>query len=283
MITYFNGAFMPKERVCLSPDDRGFLFGDGIYEVVASYGGTLFRMADHVARMRRGLREVRIDFPDVDGFGAVCARLIRENGLADKNATVYLQVTRGAAPRKHRFPAPPVPATVYACASEFQLHEAEQEKGIKVILVPDIRWTRCDIKCVALLPNVLAQQRAVDEGAAEALFVRDGAVMEGTHSGFAAVMKGELLTAPESNYILGSITREVTLALCEKEGVPVREFPVLEEHLREVDELMILGTTTEITPVVQVGEWRVGDGRPGPITRQLQKAFRRMVAELDAV
>jgi len=280
MTCYFNGEYLPKDQIRISPDDRGFLFGDGIYEVVASYRGKLFRMPDHVARMKRGLTEARIRFDNVEGFEEVCRKLIETNALGAKDATVYIQVTRGVAPRKHRFPPPETTPTVYAFAAEFRRNEEQQEQGIKVILVPDIRWTRCDIKCTALLPNVLENQRAVDEGAAEALFVRDGAVMEGTHAGFAAVKDGELVTAPESNYILGSITREVTLELCAQLSIPVREFPVIEEHLKTVDELMIVGTTTEITPVVHVNDWHVRDGAPGPVTRKLQRAFRELVDAL---
>lgn len=279
MIAYYNGEFLPKEKICISPDDRGFLFADGIYEVVCCYRGAFFRMAEHMVRLRRGLSELKLHFQDTDALPGIFQELIAQNGLSDVCATVYLQITRGAAPRKHRFPDSNIPPTVYATASEFVPHTEEQENGIRVILVPETRWARCDIKSVSLLPNVLAHQRAVEAGAEEALLVRDGAVTEGTHSAFAAVCGGEFVTAPVSNYILGSVTRLAVVELCTTIGVPVREFPVMEKDLREADELMIMGTTTEITPIVQVETWHVGNGKPGPVTRRLQEAFRQMVGE----
>ena len=278
MIAYYKGVFLPKDEVCISPDDRGFLFADGIYEVVCCYRGAFFRMAEHMVRLRRGLIEVILHFDGTEARRGIFQELIERNGLSDGCATVYLQITRGVASRKHRFPdASVVTPTVYATASEFIPHTEEQENGIRVILVPETRWARCDIKSVSLLPNVLAHQRAVEAGAAEALLVRDGAVTEGTHSAFAAVYDGEFVTAPVSNYILGSVTRLAVVELCATIGVPVREFPVMEKDLREADELMIMGTTTEITPIVQVETWNVGGGKPGPVTRRLQEAFRKMV------
>jgi D-alanine transaminase len=149
---------------------------------------------------------------------------------------------------------------------------------VSIILVPDIRWTRCDIKALALLPNVLASQEAKERGAEEAVFVRDGVITEGAHTNVCAVLDGQLVTHPLTNYILPGITRRVVLELCAELGIPYREAPMGEEELRTASEAMILGTTTEIMPVVQVGGQPVGDGQPGPVTRQLQAAFRARVA-----
>jgi D-alanine transaminase len=148
-----------------------------------------------------------------------------------------------------------------------------------VILVPDNRWARCDIKSVALLPNVLANQQASEQGADEAVFVRDGAITEGSHSNFCAIVDGELVTYPRSNYILGGVTRQIVLQICGELNIPVREFPLLQRDLRQVDELFLSGTTTEVLPVVQVDDWTVGNGKPGPITRKLQKAFREIAGQ----
>ncbi len=206
--------------------------------------------------------------------------LIRENGLQGTDANVYMQITRGTAPRSHAFPNPETSPTMYAAASPFHLHQEAWEHGAHVLLVPDIRWARCDIKSIALLPNTLAFQQAKDVGAHEAVFVRDGAVTEGAHTNFGAVYDGTLVTAPVSNYILSGITRMVVLDLCREFAIPVREFPIFERDLPQADECLIMGTTTEITPVVQINNRNVGDGKPGPITKTLQQAFRNYIRDL---
>lgn len=279
MITYFNNRFIPQEEIRISPDDRGFLFGDGVYEVIRTYHGKLFKIDEHLRRLERSLREIRIAGVDIETFKDIAEDLLTRNNLRSGDATVYIQVTRGAATRKHAFPDNHTSPTVYLSASPFNSSREKSETGVKITLVPDIRWARCDIKSIALLPNVLANQQAAEQGAHEAVFVRDGAVTEGSHSNFCAVFDGELVTYPKSNYILGGITRDVVLNLCRELGIPVREFPVLEKELRHADELMLLSTGSEVMPVVQVDDWLVGDGSPGPITRKLQKAFREIARE----
>lgn len=276
MISYFNNRFLPKDEIKISPDDRGFLFGDGVYEVIRSYSGKLFHIDAHLRRLERSLSELRIIGVDVANLRDIAEKLLERNDLRAGDATVYIQITRGVAPRKHSFPDGETAHTIYLSASPLQPARQEMENGVKVILLPDIRWARCDIKSIALLPNVLANQQAKEKGAGEAVFVRDGAVTEGSHSNFCAVFDGELVTFPKSNYILSGITREVVLNLCRELNIPIREFPVFERDLPRADEIMLLGTTTEITPVVQVDDWRVGDGKPGPVTRKLQKAFRQL-------
>ena len=278
MIVYFNGRFIPKEEVKISPDDRGFVFADGIYEVVRSYRGRFFEFEAHLKRLTRSLREIHISFAESESLRDICEALIRDNDLKEDDATVYIQITRGAAPRKHTFPDKTTRSTVYISASAFQPPEENWKNGIKAVLVPDIRWSRCDIKATALLSNVLANQRAYQNHAQEALFVRDGTITEGSHTNFCAVFDGQLITFPESNYILSGITRGVILKLCREIEIPFREFPVFEKDLKRADECMILGTTTEVTPVIQVDEWKVGDGTPGPVTMKLQKAFRERVS-----
>ena len=191
MIVYLNGDFIPKEEARLSLDDRGFLFADGAYEVFHAYDGRFFKADRHLARMARSLRELRIHGLDTILLGEVAQTLIRQNNLGQGNAVVYLQITRGAAPRKHTFPALDTPPTVYATAFPHTLPREKQEHGIRVILAPDIRWTRCDIKSIALLPNVLAHQQAKDSGAEEAVFVRDGTITEGALTNVCAVFDGQ--------------------------------------------------------------------------------------------
>ncbi|QTA88651.1 D-amino-acid transaminase [Desulfonema magnum] len=278
MIVYFNNRFIPKEEVKISPDDRGFLFADGVYEVIRSYDGKLFRVEDHLNRLERSLRELRIKGPDTKNFKTIADKLIQDNHMGNGDAALYIQITRGAAtPRKHVFPDKETPPTVYAYAYPFQSPHEEWKKGIKVILVPDIRWTRCDIKSVGLLPNAMACQQARENGAGEAVFVRDGVITEGSHTNFCAIFDKELVTYPKSNYILAGITRKVVSEICRELNIPVREFPIFEKDIEKADECMVLGTTTEVMPVVQVNDHIVGDGKPGPLTMKLQQAFRERV------
>jgi D-alanine transaminase len=276
-LVYFNDRFYPKQDVIISPDDRGFLLADGVYEVVLSYGGKLFKFDEHLQRMQRGIRELRFGITDLGYLKDVAETLIRKNGFQEVDAKVYIQITRGVAPRSHAFPEPEVSPTIYAAASPFHLDVEAWQHGAHVLLVPDIRWARCDIKSIALLPNTLAFQQARDFGAHEAVFVRDGVITEGAHTNFCAVYDSTLVTAPRNNYILSGITRATVLDLCRELRIPVKEFPVFERDLPHADECLIVGTTTEITPVVRINDRKVGDGTPGPITRALQQAFRKLV------
>lgn len=267
---------MAKDKVRVSPDDRGFLFADGVYEVIRSYGGRLFKASSHLERLRRSLGEVRIETAVMGDLERIAGELIERNDLGNGDAVVYIQITRGAAPRGHAFPDRPTPPTLYVTAYAFEPPLEKLAKGIKIILVPDTRWARCDIKSVALLPNVLAYQQAEENGADEAVFVRDGVVTEGSHTSVCALFDGRLRTHPSSNRILSSVTRGVVLDLCRAHGIPVEENAILEKDLFHADEIMILGTTPEVMPVVAVDDRVIGDGRPGPVTGQLQEKFREL-------
>ena len=279
MIVYFNGRFLPKEEVRVSPDDRGFLLGDGAYEVIRAYRGRLFRVQAHLLRLERSLRELRIAGLEAENLRAIAEELIERNDLGHGDASLYIQVTRGVAPRKHAFPEEATPPTVYLTASPYRPSPAKWEHGVSIILVPDIRWLRCDIKALALLPNVLASQEAKERGVEEAVFVREGVITEGAHTNFCAVFDGQLVTHPKNHHILAGVTRQVVLKLCDELHIPYRESPIAAGALPQASEAIILGTTTEIMPVVRVEEWQVGDGLPGPITRRLQQAFRALVAD----
>ena len=277
MLVYLNGEYIPKEAARISPDDRGFLFADGAYEVFHAYDGHLFHADGHLERMARSLREIRIVEPDAAHLRTIAETLLHKNELATGNAVVYMQITRGAAPRKHAFPGEALPPTVYATAYPHTLPHDLQAQGVKAILTPDIRWTRCDIKSVALLPNVLAHQQAKDLGAHEAIFVRDGTLTEGALTNVFGVFEGRVRTYPRSPYILAGITRDVVLALCHGLQIPVDQYPILEHELPHADELMLCNTTSEILPVTQVDAHVIGDGVPGPLTRRLQHAYREAV------
>jgi D-alanine transaminase len=280
MITYFNGQLLPKESVHISPDDRGFVFADGVYEVIHVYRGQLFATEQHLRRLANSLSEVRIAWPDIQRLPAIARELVKVNGLDQSDGLVYVQITRGVAPRLHPFPDESVPPTVYATASPVEPVPEHWERGIKVILVPDIRWGRCDIKSLALLSNVLAAQEAKERGADEAIFVRDGVITEGARTNVAAVVDGVLVTHPRDHRILPGITRNVVLELCQHLGIPVRESPLAVIDLPRVEELMILGTTKEVTPVVRVDEITIGDGLPGPIAQRLERAYRDLIGAL---
>ncbi|HEX5074190.1 MAG TPA: D-amino-acid transaminase [Gemmatimonadaceae bacterium] len=275
-VVYLNGEFLPRERATLSVDDRGFIFGDGIYEVTRVVNGRLFEADRHMRRLQYGLRGIGID-PRMtpEQILDVHHRLIQENDLTSGEGTVYLQITRGAAPRTHYFPPASTPPTVFLSTSTFKPNHEQRERGATAVTYPDIRWSRCDLKTVNLLGAVLAKQHAVAAGSLEAVFIRDGVITEGSHTNVFGVIDGELRTYPRSNYILPGITRDVVLELAPEAGVVVRETPILQQEIGRLDELFITGTTSDVTPIVQLDGRPIGSGQPGRITRTLAAALER--------
>jgi D-alanine transaminase len=271
-----RGAFLPLQEICVSPSDRGFVFGDGIYEVVRSYESRLFRLADHMKRLERSLQGARIGFGSAATLEPIMRELLDRNGCSTADAMIYLQITRGEAPRAHPFPHPPVEPTVYMAISQAAECSKEQAHGVAVETLSDFRWTRCDIKSIALQANVLAIQHARDHDAYECVFVRDGVFTEGTHTNFFAVLDGVVRTHPEGNLILSGITRACVLELCREAGVPFVEAPVAELDLERIEEAFLTATSCEVTPIVRMSGRTVGTGRPGPVTQQLQKLFREL-------
>lgn len=276
-ISYFNGEYMPHDDIRISPDERGFLFADGIYEVVRWYGGFFFDMKGHAARLKRSLAETSIAWEDAGSFEKIANELIHKNDLGDCCATVYIQVTRGTAKRKHSFPDPPVPPTVYATARRLASDTLAWENGISVDVVPDIRWSRCDIKSVALLPNVLMYQKALDSGSGEVFFVRDGLVTEASHSNVFLVRDDVIYTHPESNFILSGITRKNIIALASENNISLKEEAITADMLPYIHEAFVANTSGEIVPVVKAGDIVIGEGVPGPVTKRLQNLFRERV------
>ncbi|PYP65179.1 MAG: hypothetical protein DMD26_11960, partial [Gemmatimonadetes bacterium] len=251
--------------------DRGFIFGDGVYEVWRVVRGQLFEAARHQQRLERGLRELRITRP-VDGtlerITAIGERLLKDNGLASGEATLYVEITRGSALRTHYFPLPGTAPTMFAMASAFAPSET-RFSGTKVITQPDVRWLRCDLKTVQLLPNVLARQAATEAGASEAIFVRDGVITEGTHTTAFGMIDGVLRTHPANHLVLPGVTREIVIESARSHGVEVREQAIRVDELARATELFLTGTTTDVTPVVSLDGRAVGGGAPGPIARVL--------------
>ena len=279
MLVYLNGQFSPIREATISVLDRGFVFGDGVYEVWRVVRGRMFEAERHQARLERGLSELRIPRPEeasLDGITAIAERLLRENGLAGDEATLYVEVTRGAAARTHYFPAPDTAPTMLAMASAFRPSEA-RFTGTRVITQPDVRWLRCDLKTIQLLPNVLARQAATEAGASEAIFVRDRVITEGTHTTVFAVIDGVLRTHPANHLVLPGVTREVVLSLARDSGLAVREAAIRIDELPNATELFLSGTTTDVTPVLRVDDCVIGNGQPGPIARAiLERLLDRM-------
>ena len=279
IIVYLNGDYLPIAEAVVSVEDRGFLFADAVYEAAPAYNGRCFLIERHLARLAWGLRTLRIE-ADVTPLGDVGDELMARNDLLDAEFSVfYMQVTRGTAPRTHAFPRAPVPPTVYAFAKELVRTTPERwERGFAAITVPDQRWARADIKTTGLLPNVLAQQAAVEAEVEDAIFIREGMVLEGTHNNVFAVIDGEVTTAPATNHILHGVTRAFALELCEELGIRARERAFTVDELRGAEEIFFTGTTTEVRPTVELDGRTVGSGRPGEITRALSEAYRRAVA-----
>jgi D-alanine transaminase len=279
-IVYFNGKFLPKEEVKISPDDRGFLFGDGIYEVMKWYEGFFYDPESHLTRMKRSLKEIRIKWTEVDTFPALAAELIKRNQLFARKALIYIQVTRGVAPRNHSFPDPAVDPTVYAFAKELNVNEKVTESGVKVMLKEDIRWSRCDIKSVALLANTLSFQEAHEKGLNECIFVRNGLITEGSRSNIFFVTGDTLSTHPESNHILSGITRKNILRIAKEAGINVKEEPLPEKNLGNLREAFITNTSAEITPVIGINDLIISDGKPGPVTKLIHEKFNAEIIAL---
>lgn len=276
MIVYLNGSLIEKDDAHLSLDDRAFFFGEGAYEVTRAIHGTLFEPERHIARLDRTLRglEMNPDDFDLDELFAVSERLLHENDLTEGEATVYLQITRGAHfPRAHAYPPKGTPPTVYIAVTPFAGFAAPRTSGVGVITVPDERWLRCDLKTTSLIPNAMAKQRAVASGNFEGVFVRDGMVTEGAHNNIFAVVDGTIRTHPISHLILQGVTRDVVIELAAEAGSQVREDAVRRDELERAQEVFLTGTTADVLPVVRVDGKTVGDGRPGPIAMSLYESL----------
>lgn len=274
---YLNGAYLAKAEATVSVEDRGFIFGDGVYEVWRVLHGRLFEHDRHLARLERGLRELRIEPPaevDRGRLREIADRLVASNSLGDGEALLYLEITRGAAARVHQFPSGECRPTVFLMINPYTPPDELRATGATAVLVPDIRWHRCDVKTLQLLPNVLAQQQAAERGAYEAILVRDGVITEGSRSNVMGVVDGTLRTHPANELILPGITRDVVLDLAREAGMQVVEEGIPSDVLGDVDELFLTGTGSDVTPVVRVDDLAIGGGRPGPVARELYQRLK---------
>lgn len=271
-IVFLDNQFINKEDAKISANDRGFIFADGVYEVIKYYNGKAFRYDDHLLRLKRSLSEMEIDYDKTENLESLFQELLDRNNLTEKHAGLYLQISRGAHKRVHHFPENISP-TVYAFAYHMPSFTDNLENGIRVITHEDIRWQRCDIKSVSLLPNSMIYNKAVKNGAGECVLIRDGFVTEATHSSVLGVKNGIVITRPLSNLILPGITRKVILEICQANRILFEEKAFSEKELFEMDELIIAGTGSEVTPAICINDVPVGNGKPGEITRFIQQKF----------
>lgn len=277
-IGFLNGQFTPLSETLVPVEDRGFQFGDGVYEVIRTYGGAPFQAEAHLERLERSCRALSLPAP----YSLQQWKASIRDGLARaaySESKIYIQVTRGVAAREHAFPPSIAPTAVMTVRELRPLDENAYRDGVTVMTVEDLRWGRCDIKSLNLLPNVLARQQAQRAGVFEALFVRDGQVYEGATSNIFLVRDGALITPPEDHRILSGVTRAVVLELARTDGRPVQERPVRLDELRAADELFLTGTTIEVMPVVRVDGSAVAAGTPGPLTRHLRARFHALCSE----
>jgi len=276
-VVYLNGQFVPPEEAVVSINDRGFLFGDAVYEVVRSYRGRLWALEPHLQRLRRSLSEVDLHGVDIEQLRQVIEEACRRSGFAEAN--VYIQVTRGVAPRRHAYSRAMRPTVLVQVRDIGPMVDPRMDEGVEAITAPDLRWRRCDIKSTNLLANVLARTRATDQGAFEAILVdEEGYVTEATAASVFCVEEGVVLTRPAGPEILPSITRAVVIELAQEQQIPLREERVSVARFRKAQEVFLAGTGDEVCPVVKLDGAAIGDGRPGSITKRLLEAFRAKVA-----
>jgi len=275
MTVYLNGQFMPIEEARIPVLDRGFIFGDGVYEVIPVYSRRAFRLAEHLQRLQHSLGGIRLQNPhsDVEWTKLINELIARNTG---EDQYLYLHITRGAARRDHAFPKPPVAPTVFMMSSPLPTPPAELlASGVGAVTAQDNRWLRCDIKSIALLPNVLLRQMAVDAGCAETILIRDDAFMtEGAASNIFVVKNGTLLAPPKDNLMLPGITYDVVLEIAAANGIPYQVRKVAKNEVINADELLLTSSTKEVLAITRLDGKPVGDGKPGPMFAKLYKLYQ---------
>ncbi len=271
-----NEQLLEEHDAKVPYNDRGYVFGDGIYEYVRIYDNHLFTARPHFERLLRSAAEIGLDLKhDVDSIIELVQELINANGVV--NGGVYIQVTRGAAPRDHAFPTPSVEANIMAFTKTYDRPYKQLKEGINAVTTEDVRWLRCDIKSLNLLGNVLAKELATKYNAKEAIQHRGDIVTEGSSSNVYAIKDGEIYTHPTNNYILNGITRRVIKSIAEEKQIPFNEETFTLDFLANADEIIVSSTSIEVTPVIKLNGNSVGDGQVGPITKELQEGFNRYI------
>ena len=282
-IAYLDGQFLPITEAKVSVLDRGFLFGDGVYEVVPVYAGKLFRFKQHIARLNNSLQAISLPLANsLQDWLDICRQLIEKNQWA--NASIYLQVTRGAyLERNHDFPADPAP-TIFAMVTPLPEIQPKPDsrilQGITAITAEDIRWKRCDIKAITLLANCMLKQQALECGANDTILVRDGKAFEATSSNLFMVRDGVIITPPLSEQLLPGITRDFVLWLAAQHGFLTEQRLIAENELLQADEIWLTSSTKEIRPVARLNDVTIGAGMAGPVWRQMYDHYQQLKAQL---
>ncbi len=278
-VAYLNGEFLPLSKARISPLDRGFIFGDGVYEVIPVYARRVFRLEDHLQRLDQQPRGIRLPNPHSHPqWTQIIRELVRRSPHEDQS--LYLQITRGVAKRDHAFPKDAAP-TVFLMTNALSVPTQEAiDGGVAAVTLLDNRWLRCDLKTIALLPNVLLRQLALDAGAVEAVLLRDGFLTEGAASNIFVVKDGVLLIPPKSHLILPGITYDVILELAQKHGIRCEIREVSEAELRSAQELWLSSSTREVLAITRLDGKAVGDGRPGPLFRRMYALFQELKAQV---
>lgn len=275
-IGFLNGEFMPLNQVRISIEDRGFQFGDGVYEVLRTYGGVPFQLNAHLERLERSALAIGLNMPvNSTKWEEWIREGIKRAGYSE--CKVYVQVTRGVAPRDHLFPNRTTATIVMSVREMHPLNPVLCDAGVVVMTMDDLRWGRCDIKSINLLPNVLARQRALEAGAFEAILFRGDTVTEGAVSNVMIVRAGHVITPPEGMHILSGVTRQFVLNLARKDGIPVEERNMSLREFRQAEEVFLTGTTIEVLPVVRIDNALVGSGHPGLLTKRLRALFLEQI------
>lgn len=281
-IVYLNGQYLPAEKASISVMDRGFLFADGVYEVIPVYKGKLFRLAEHLERLNNSLAAIRLPNPhSLSQWDDLLSQLVDKNGAG--HLSVYLQVTRGVVAKRDHCYTQALQPTVFAMATSMPIAASEdiaRTMGEKAITADDIRWKRCDIKSISLLPNILLKQQAQDAGAAEAILLRSGFVTEGSASNVFIVSNGMLWTPIKDNQLLGGITRDLIIDLVSHAGLSCAEADISEAQLRAADEIWVTSSTKEIVPIIELDNEKVGAGVVGPLWKQVAQLYQQYKQQL---
>ena len=272
-LVYLNGDYLPLDEAKVSVLDRGFIFGDGVYEVIPAYGGKALRFEHHMQRLQNSLDAVRIVNPLSNSqWKEILDKLMEEKGKQDQY--VYLHITRGVASRDHKFPDKTQP-TIFVMSS--LLHSADPallKTGVTAVTLDDIRWQYCNIKAIALLPNILLRQQAVDRGAVEAILIREGNMTEGAASNVFIVTSGIIKTPPKNNKLLPGITRDLIVELAKSHNMPIEETTISEKEFLAADEIWLSSSTKEILAVTKINEQQVGKGKPGPVWEDMYQKYQ---------
>jgi D-alanine transaminase len=274
---YLNGRWMPIEQAMIPVLDRGFIFGDGVYEVIPCYSGHPFRLREHLARLQSSLDGVRIDNPySLKRWDELVREMVVKNPMHDQY--VYLQVTRGVAPRDHAFPKGVKPTVFMMSNPLITPPQSQRDQGVAAVTVTDNRWLRCDIKSVSLLANCLLRQAAADQGAVESVLLRDGFLTEGSASNIFVVRNGVIITPPKTNFILPGITYDVVIELARANRLPLEIRQVNEAEVRDADELWLTSSTKEVLPISTLDGKPVGHGdaagKPGPEAARMYRLYQ---------